>query len=181
MNKDAKLIELRVSGENGWFLDVDQAEMNGVVYHALIKCDENGIPDADCHMMVEREKLDEFGEIKLVPVENPKEFNDALDMMIARQGASAIENITDENGYFELNDENGDSVKFELIDSMEHNGVIYHAVIPVNDDDDSFVVLKQSLEEDGISLGTVDDDDEYEKIGNLFLERFAEEGDEEDE
>lgn len=180
MNKDAKLIELRVSDENRWFLDVDQAEINGVVYHALIKCDENGIPDADCHMMVEKEKVDELGEIELVPVENSKEFNDALDMMIARQGVSAIENITDEDGCFELSDENGEPVKFELIDSMEYNGVIYHAVIPV-DDDDSFVVLKQSFEEDGISFGTIDDDNEYEEIGNLFLERFAEEGDEVDE
>lgn len=181
MYENAKIIRLSVSDDNCWFLDVDQAEMNGTVYHALIQCDENGIPSEDCNMMVEKEALDEFGGIELVPVADSKEFDDALNMMIARQGVNAIRNITDENGCFELNDENGYPVKFELIDSMEHNGVIYHAVIPVDDDDDSFVVLKQSFEEDGVSLGTVDDDDEYEEIGNLFLERFAQEGDEEDE
>lgn len=180
MNKDANLIELRVSDENRWFLDVDQAEINETVYHALIRCDENGIPDEERQMMMVKEKADELGEIELVPVENSKEFNDALDIMIARQGVNAIESIIDEDGCFELSDENGEAVKFELIDSMEHNGVIYHAVIPVGDED-SFVVLKQSFEEDGVSFGTVDDDDEYEEIGNLFLERFAEEIGEVDE
>lgn len=181
MDKDAELIKLRVSGTDCWFLDVDQAEINGDIYHALIKCDENGIPDADCNMMVEKERVNEFCEIELVPVENAKELDYAFNTLIARQGINAIENITDEKGCFELSDENGDIVKFELIDSMEHNGVIYHAVIPASEDNDSFVVLRQSFDEDGISLGSVDDDNEYEEIGNLFLERFAKEGDEEDE
>lgn len=181
MYNNAELIKLRVSNDNCWFLDIDQAEMNGTIYHALIKCDENGVPDADRHMMVEKEALDGFGEIKLVPVEDSKEFDDALNMMIERMGVDAIRGIVDEDGCLELSDENGESVKFELIDSIEHNGVIYHAVIPVDDDNDSFVVLRQSFEGDGVSLETIDDDNEYEEIGNLFLERFAEEGDEEDE
>lgn len=180
MNEDAKLIKLRVSNENCWFLDVDQTEIDGIVYHALIKCDENGVPDEDRRMMVEKERVNGLGEIELVPVEDSKEFNDALDAMIARQGVDAIRNIVDESGCFDMEDENGNPIKFELIDSMEHNGVIYHAVIPV-DDEDSFVVLKQSINEDGLSLGSVDDDGEYEEIGNLFLERFADEDESYDE
>lgn len=174
MNDNAKLIKLRISDENCWYLDIDQAEINETVYHALIKCDEDGTPDADCRMLVEKEKRNQSGEIELVPVADAKEFNEALDIMVARQGVNAIENITDENGCFEMEDEDGNNVKFELVDSMECDGAIYHAVIPV-DDEECFLVLKQIFDEDGISLSSVDDDEEYEKIGNLFLERFADE------
>lgn len=180
MNKDAKLIRLQVSGEDCWYLDVDQAELKGTVYHALMKCDEFGTPDEECHMMVEKEMITKSGEIELVPVADPKEFNSALDMMIARQGINAISSITDENGCFEMEDEDGNEVRFELIDSIEHNGIGYHAVIAVDDDEESFIVLKQFSDESGVSLGTIDDDNEYEKVGNLFLERFADSSEEEE-
>lgn len=183
MDKDAELIKLRVSGEECWFLDADRIEINGVVYHALVKCDENGVPDEERNIIIEKEKIDELGEIGLVPVTDPKEFDNAINMMIAQEGVDAIKGIIDEEGCIEMTDEDGKPVKFELIDSLEHNGEIYHAVIPVGDEDD-FVVLKQSINEDGLVLGTVDDDDEYQEIGGLFLLRFSElfaEDDEEDE
>lgn len=179
MNKDAQLIKLNVSGKNCWFLDIDQAEMNGNVYHALIKCDENGVPDENSHMIVEKER-EMDGEIELVPLSD-EEFDAAMGMMIKRQGIDAINNITDENGCFEMDDEDGNSTKFELIDTMEYNGVIYHAVIPADSNNDEFVVLKEIPDEEGIILGTVDDEEEYEEVGNLFLERFADEDESYDE
>lgn len=182
MNKDAKLIKRRVSGEDCLFLDIDKAEVDGNVYHALIECDENGAPYDDGKMMVEKE-YEKNGRIELVPISG-EELDRAMDMMVKRQGGiNTIGGITDENGCFEVNDEDGNSVKFELIDSVEYNGVIYHAVIPVDNDNDEFIVLKQMPDKDELLIGTIDDNDEYMEIGNLFLERFADEdgADDEDE
>lgn len=180
MNKDAKLIKRRVSDEDFRFLDIDQAEMDGNVYHALIECDEDGVPFDDGKMMVEKE-CEKNGKIELVSISG-EELDKAMDMMFKRQGGvNTISGITDENGCFEVNDEDGNSVKFELIDSMECDGIIYHAVIPVDSDDDEFIVLKQIPDKEGLLIGSVDDDDEYEKIGNLFLERFADEDEADDE
>lgn len=180
MNKDAKLIKRRVSDEDCLFLDIDQAEMDGNVYHALVECDENGVPYEDGQMMVEKE-CEKNGKIALVPISG-EELDKAMDMMVKRQGGiNTIGGITDEYDCFEVKDEDGNQVKFELIGSMEHNGVIYHAVIPMDRDDDEFIVLKQIPDKDELFIGTIDDDDEYEKIGNLFLERFADEDEADDE
>lgn len=180
MDKDAKLIKQRISDEDCRFLDIDRAELDGNVYHALIECDEDGVPFDDGKMVVEKE-CEKKGRIELVPISG-EELDKAMEMMIKRQGGiNAIGGIIDENGCFEVGDENGNLVKFELIDSMECNGVIYHAVIPADSDNDAFVVLKQIPDKEGLLIGTIDDDDEYEKIGNLFLERFADEDEADDE
>ncbi len=80
---------------------------------------------------------------------------------------------------YTLEDENGEQQTFELLDTLEENGVIYYAMLPVYDDpkeslegDAGLIVLK--VEDDGgeETLVTIDDDDEYERIGNIFLERL---------
>lgn len=180
MNKDAKLIKRRVSDEDCLFLDIDQAEMDGNVYHALMECDDNGIPYEDGQMMIEKEH-EKNGRIGLVPISG-EELDKAMDMMVKRQGGiNTLSDITDENGCFEVNDENGNPAKFELIASIERDGMIYHAVIPVDSDNDEFIVLKQIPDKDELLIGTIDDDDEYGEIGNLFLERFADEDEADDE
>jgi hypothetical protein len=76
-----------------------------------------------------------------------------------------------------------DGEPFAVIGELEHEGVIYVALIPYKepqeDDDDEeleFVILKE-VEEDGeFFLGTIEDDDFYEKIGEMFLKMFAESG-----
>lgn len=79
---------------------------------------------------------------------------------------------------YTLSDENGEEHTFELLDTYEENGNTYYAMVPVYDDpkdsitgDAQLVVLK--LEDpEGEILVTVDDDEEYERIGNIFLERL---------
>lgn len=177
MNENAEIIELKVSSnEVKRAIDADEAELNGEVYHMLLMLDENDEPTGS--FMVEKE-LERNGEIVLVPVTGEKEYNEASDMFMARLGTSAIDCMVDDNGILELEDEDGNPQRFELVDSVEYKDAIYHAVIPEGDDE-SFVILKQIVVDGGIALGSVDDDDEYDEIGEFFLRRFSESLDEDE-
>ncbi len=89
--------------------------------------------------------------------------------------------LDEEEGIIELVDDDGNVVRFEFIDSVEHNGTLYYALIPEVTEEqdeenasDEFVVLKE-IEQDGqYMLTTVDSDEEYQEVGELFLKRFAE-------
>ena len=88
-----------------------------------------------------------------------------------------------ERGEFEL----------ELVDTLEHNGVTYHALFPASqedeesgepvdvdaDDEEYGLVIMKTVEENGEELlSTLDSDEEIEEIYNLFMERFFQEEDE---
>ncbi len=92
---------------------------------------------------------------------------------------------------FTLTDEDGNEQEFELMDIMEENGTIYYALVPYLEDpeamiqeDTELVVLKVGEENGEEFLSTIDDDDEYERIGEMFIERInnmLESEDEDDE
>ena len=83
---------------------------------------------------------------------------------------------------FTLTDEEGKAQDFELLDQCEIDGETYYAFVPyyenpeeMPDTDAELVVLKMEEDEDGEeSLVTIDDDEEYERIGQVFLERLQE-------
>lgn len=86
--------------------------------------------------------------------------------------------LDEDEGIIELEDEEGNVTRFEFVDRAEMNGVVYYALIPADYDEEEgaaeFVVLKET-EVDGESmLATVDDDDEYNAAGEMFLQRFSE-------
>lgn len=82
---------------------------------------------------------------------------------------------------YTLSDENGEEHSFELLDTMELDGNIYYAMVPVYDElkdsiegDAELVILKAEDPEDADSmLITIDDDDEYDRVGGIFLERIG--------
>ena len=91
---------------------------------------------------------------------------------------------------FTLEDEEGNEQEFELLDVMEYEGEKYYALTPyygdqkedMLEDDGEVVILKEEELEDGETmLVSIEEDDEYEKIGALFLERLNEIYGEEDE
>ena len=87
--------------------------------------------------------------------------------------------LDEEEGIIELEDEEGNVSRFEFVDRAEYKGTVYYALIPDNYDEDEgsaeFVVLKQQETENGdVMLATVDDDDEYSEVGEMFLKRFSE-------
>lgn len=86
--------------------------------------------------------------------------------------------LDEDEGIIELEDEEGNVTRFEFVDRAEMNGVVYYALIPADYDEEEgaaeFVVLKET-EVDGESmLATVDDDNEYNAAGEMFLQRFSE-------
>jgi uncharacterized protein YrzB (UPF0473 family) len=81
---------------------------------------------------------------------------------------------------FTLTDEDGNEQEFELMDVMEDEGTVYYALIPYQDtpeavveEDTELVVLKVGEENGEEYLATIDDDEEYERIGQLFIERIT--------
>lgn len=82
----------------------------------------------------------------------------------------------------DLEDEEGNTVTFEIIDGLElDDGSRYYALVPYSEnddediDDDEFVILKETEKDGETYLATIDNDDEYNRIGAAFLERFSEE------
>ena len=90
---------------------------------------------------------------------------------------------------FTLTDEEGNEIEFELIGSGEVDGVMYYAMIPAEEAEDEnrdtfeYVILKSEVDENGDeSLFTIDDDEEFDRVADLFDDEFSDfdyDGDEE--
>ena len=85
-------------------------------------------------------------------------------------------------------DDDGKEHTFEELDRIEtDDGSRYVALLPVYDDDveilegDGDVLILKVLEEDGESyLVQIDDDDEFDRIGNIIEDRLIEKYEEEE-
>lgn len=95
-----------------------------------------------------------------------------------------MDEMNQEREFFTLVDEEGKETEFEKIDEVEYNGVTYFAMIPADaaeaaKEEDGFceyVILRKEKDEDGEdSLVTIDDDDEFDSVADLFDDRFSEE------
>lgn len=83
---------------------------------------------------------------------------------------------------YTLVDEDGVEQQFEMLDTMEVGDERYYALVPYYDDptkeveaDTELVVLKSEYDDNNEeTLVSIDDDAEYERIGNMFLERLNE-------
>ena len=100
-----------------------------------------------------------------------------------------MENMEQTPEIFTLTDEEGVDHEFELWDILEVDGTVYYGLIPHNEDaetlieeDTELVILKAGVDENGEDfLSTIDNDEEYERIGQMFLEKSFEEDDEEED
>ncbi|MCQ2505032.1 MAG: DUF1292 domain-containing protein [Saccharofermentans sp.] len=82
---------------------------------------------------------------------------------------------------FTLVDEEGNESEFELLDAMEIDGQKYLALVPyvenledLNADNEDLVILKVEVNDGEEILAVIEDDDEYDKVGNMFLTRLQE-------
>lgn len=89
---------------------------------------------------------------------------------------------------YTLVDEEGVEQTFELLDVMEAEGNTYYALVPYaeNPEDilegsDELVVLKMEEVDGEELLASIEDDEEFERIGQMFLDRIMEEFEDEDE
>ena len=90
---------------------------------------------------------------------------------------------------FTLTDEEGVEQTFELMDTFEDKaGNVYYALVPYYENpeemveaDTELVILKSEDDGDEETLASIDDDDEYERIGKSFMDRLSEMFDDEAE
>ncbi len=96
------------------------------------------------------------------------------------------ENARAEKDVISLVDENGKEQEFENVDALELNDNQYLARVPLYDEDQSqealedsgeLVILRVSDEEDEDGeqyLDAIDNDEEYDQVADLFMERLEE-------
>ncbi len=89
-----------------------------------------------------------------------------------------------EREFFTLVDEDGSEIEFEKIGEITLNDKVYFAMIPAeaaeNAQNDGgfceYVVLRLEKDEDGEdTLVSVDDDDEFDNVADVFDDMFSEE------
>ena len=97
---------------------------------------------------------------------------------MSKQNNNLPENEDYGNDIVTLVDENGKETEFEIVDSLVSENNEYFALIPVEtaenvDSDDGELVILKVVEEDGEEfLDEIEDDDEYESIAEIFMERL---------
>ncbi len=79
-----------------------------------------------------------------------------------------------------LTDEEGEEHTFELVDTLEKDGENYVALIAISEDpddmlqDDGNLIIMKILEENGEEiLELIEDDDEFEEISEIFMDRLS--------
>lgn len=77
---------------------------------------------------------------------------------------------------YTLVDEDGKEQTFEVLAETEYEGEVYYAMTPyyenpeeVVEDDGLLVILKSTYENDEEILVSVDDDETFDKVGEIFM------------
>ena len=78
-------------------------------------------------------------------------------------------------------DAEGNDIELEYVDALEHNGTTYMAFFPVveedsedeeNEEEYGLVILKSQMENGEEFLVTIDDEEEIDKVYDLFMEQI---------
>lgn len=91
--------------------------------------------------------------------------------------------MNDEFGpnFVTLTDDEGNDIELEYVDALEHNGSTYMAFFPVveedsedeeNEEEYGLVILKSQMENGEEFLVTIDDEEEIDKVYDLFMEQI---------
>ena len=91
--------------------------------------------------------------------------------------------MNDEFGpnFVTLTDDECNDIELEYVDALEHNGTTYMAFFPVveedsedeeNEEEYGLVILKSQMENGEEFLVTIDDEEEIDKVYDLFMEQI---------
>lgn len=91
--------------------------------------------------------------------------------------------MNDEFGpnFVTLTDDEGNDIELEYVDALEHNGTTYMSFFPVveedsedeeNEEEYGLVILKSQMENGEEFLVTIDDEEEIDKVYDLFMEQI---------
>lgn len=100
------------------------------------------------------------------------------DGLLPEENTPAEENEEYDPVIYTLTDEDGKEYHFALLESLEDQGNEYKALIPVNEDGEEesneYIILKCAVDENGEEiLETIDDDDEFDRIADMFDDEFS--------
>jgi len=100
------------------------------------------------------------------------------DELFENGNSPADENEEYDPEIYTLTDEEGNELHFALLGSLENEGKEYKALIPVNEDGEEesneYVILKCSVDENGEDIfETIEDDEEFDRIADIFDDEFA--------
>jgi uncharacterized protein YrzB (UPF0473 family) len=100
------------------------------------------------------------------------------DELFENGNSPADENEEYDPEIYTLTDEEGNELHFALLGSLENEGNEYKALIPVNEDGEEesneYVILKCSVDENGEDIfETIEDDEEFDRIADIFDDEFA--------
>ena len=89
---------------------------------------------------------------------------------------------------YTLTDDDGNESEFELLGRHDEDGQSYVALAPVDEEEDddeeegSFIILKVMIGEDGEEVfETIEDDDEFDRIADIFEDELMQDLDYDDE
>ncbi|MGI6013586.1 MAG: DUF1292 domain-containing protein [Oscillospiraceae bacterium] len=78
------------------------------------------------------------------------------------------------NDFITLTDDEGNSFELEHLDTLEVDGETYMAFLPADmseDDEDYGIIILKVIEEDGEEIfGSVDDEEELNRVYDRFME-----------
>lgn len=87
--------------------------------------------------------------------------------------------MNDEFGpnFVTLTDDEGKDIELEYIDALEYNGTTYMAFFPVVEEDSEeeeygLIILKSQMENGEEFLVTIEDEEEIDKVYDLFMEQI---------
>ena len=88
----------------------------------------------------------------------------------------AEETFDFEEEVFTLTDEEGNESDFEFIGKIELGDNTYVALVPVDGDEEEYVILNVDTDENGEEyLSTIEDDEEFDKAADAFEDEFMSE------
>jgi len=91
------------------------------------------------------------------------------------------EDETEEIETVTLEMENGTTEECEILDTVELDGKMYVALLPLDKDEYLIYECKVGTEQDEIEIINIQNPDEYEKVVHAFEELFEYEDDDEDD
>ena len=84
-----------------------------------------------------------------------------------------IELLEEETSILTLTDENGESVDFEYLDSIELDGVEYLVLLPADDEENEIIILQvQPVDEENENYLSVEDEGVLNAVYNIFKEKY---------
>lgn len=85
------------------------------------------------------------------------------------------------NDFITISDDNGNEFELEVLDTLEHNGFTYMALLSTEetlDEDDGLIILRATVEDGDEYFVTPDTDEELNAVYEMFMDRIFDEEDE---